>query len=179
MSRILLPPLDIRAGLRRYRHGPEVREGPHAALRGEPRNNSRADSLSGRSVFALVRSGDGRAFRVDDEPVMVPATEGDFAIYEHKGIEDPRITEIDGTYYIMYTAASGYGPRLALARTVDFVDFERCCRTSSRRRSCLRLVLRLCSIHKPVPLQGTLTPAVRARAGRTQGAPAVTAKPRR
>ena len=60
-----------------------------------------------------------------EEPVMTPAAEGEFAVYEHRGIEDPRITEIDGEYYIMYTAASGYGPRLALAKTADFNEFER------------------------------------------------------
>ena len=85
----------------------------------------RVEDLGGRSVFALARSGDGRAFTVDDEPAMVAARDGEFAKYEAKGIEDPRITPVDGTYYITYTAASGYGPRLALAKTDDFVTFER------------------------------------------------------
>ena len=56
---------------------------------------------------------------------MVPSMDGDFGIYERKGIEDPRITQIDGVYYVMYTAASGYGPHLALAKTTDFAKFER------------------------------------------------------
>ena len=85
----------------------------------------RVEDLTGRSVFALARSDDGFHFTVDDEPAMTPATDGDFAVYERKGIEDPRITPVDGTYYIMYTAASGYGPRLALAKTTDFETFER------------------------------------------------------
>jgi predicted GH43/DUF377 family glycosyl hydrolase len=85
----------------------------------------RVEDLSGRSVFALARSSDGVNFKVDAEPAMVPSMDGDFAIYERKGIEDPRITQVDGTYYIMYTAASGYGPRLAIAKTTDFEKFER------------------------------------------------------
>ena len=57
---------------------------------------------------------------------MTPCTEeGYFKEYEKKGIEDPRITEIDGVFYIMYTAASPYGSLLALAKTTDFKNFER------------------------------------------------------
>ena len=85
----------------------------------------RVEDLTGRSVFALARSDDGLDFTVDDEPVMTPAAEGEFAVYERKGIEDPRITQVDGVYYIMYTAASSLGARLALARTEDFVTFDR------------------------------------------------------
>lgn len=86
----------------------------------------RIEDLTGRSVFALARSKDGFHFEVEPEPVMVPATDDTcFAEYEKKGIEDPRITEIDGIFYIMYTAVSPYGPLLALAKTQDFKTFER------------------------------------------------------
>jgi predicted GH43/DUF377 family glycosyl hydrolase len=86
----------------------------------------RVEDLSGRSLFALARSQDGYHFDFEPEPVMVPCKEdGVFKEYEIKGIEDPRITEIDGVFYIMYTAVSPYGPLLALAKTIDFVTFER------------------------------------------------------
>ena len=85
----------------------------------------RVEDLSGRSVFALARGRDGYHFDVAEAPVMTPAVDGDFEVYERKGIEDPRITLLDGSYYIMYTAASEFGPRLALARTDDFERFER------------------------------------------------------
>ena len=85
----------------------------------------RVEDLQGHSVFALARSDDGVHFTVADEPVMTPATSGAFAAYERKGIEDPRITLLEGTYYVVYTAASQYGPRLALAKTEDFRHFER------------------------------------------------------
>ena len=96
---------------------------PIARVGGEYVLLLRVEDLEGRSVFALARSDDGYHFRVNDEPVMTPATEGEFAIYERKGIEDPRITFLEDTYYIVYTAASQYGPRLALARTDDFKAF--------------------------------------------------------
>ncbi len=85
----------------------------------------RVEDLEGKSVFALARSDDGLHFTVKDEPVMTPASEGPFAMYERKGIEDPRITFLEGIYYIVYTAASQYGPRLALAKTEDFEVFQR------------------------------------------------------
>ena len=56
---------------------------------------------------------------------MTPAQRGPFAKYETHGIEDPRITAIDGVCYVMYTAYSQYGPRIALAKTDDFRQFKR------------------------------------------------------
>lgn len=85
----------------------------------------RVEGQHGRSVFALARSEDGYRFSVDPHPALKPAKEEPFATYEACGIEDPRITYMDGTYYVMYTAYSDYGPRLALARTDDFAQFER------------------------------------------------------
>ncbi len=85
----------------------------------------RVEDLRGHSVLALACSEDGYHFTIHDEPVMVPSQEGQFAIYERKGIEDPRITKIEDTYYIIYTAVSDLGARLALAKTEDFRSFER------------------------------------------------------
>jgi predicted GH43/DUF377 family glycosyl hydrolase len=86
----------------------------------------RVEDLTGRSVFALARSNDGYKFELEPEPVMAPCKgQGCFDEYERKGIEDPRITEIDGIFYIMYTAVSPYGAMLALAKTTDFENFER------------------------------------------------------
>jgi predicted GH43/DUF377 family glycosyl hydrolase len=45
--------------------------------------------------------------------------------YEAYGIEDARITQIEGAYYLNYTAASSCGVVTALARTRDFKTFER------------------------------------------------------
>ena len=85
----------------------------------------RVEDQRGRSIFALARSEDGYRFVVEPEPAMTPADVEPFATYEACGIEDPRITPMGDTYYIMYTAYSHYGPRLALAQTDDFRTFER------------------------------------------------------
>ncbi len=85
----------------------------------------RVENLEGRSVFALARSDDGFNFRCEREPVMSPATSGPMARYEHHGVEDPRITLLDGIYYIMYTAYGDLGPCVALVTTTDFEHYER------------------------------------------------------
>ncbi len=85
----------------------------------------RIEGLQGYSFFALARSKDGFRFTVDEKPVMTPLTEGPFAQYETKGIEDPRATCIDGTWYIVYTPVGNLGPRVAIAKTTDHVNYER------------------------------------------------------
>ena len=52
------------------------------------------------------------------EPVLEPS-----AGWEEFGCEDPRITSLDGTFYVTYTAFSKRGPRIALASTKDFSHF--------------------------------------------------------
>ncbi len=85
----------------------------------------RVEGQQGYSFFSLARSQDGFHFTVDPEPVMLPAKEGPFARYETRGIEDPRLTVIDGRYYILFTAVSNWGPRIELAETTDFVHYQR------------------------------------------------------
>lgn len=85
----------------------------------------RVEDQSGRSIFAVARSEDGYRFVVEPAPVMKPSDTEPFATYEACGIEDPRITKLEDTYYIMYTAYSHFGPRLAIAKTTDFHHFER------------------------------------------------------
>lgn len=77
-----------------------------------------------RLVFAshlrTCRSADG--LRVDgwDEPRLIPELS-----WEEYGIEDPRITWLDGRYWITYVAVSRFGVATALASTTDFARFER------------------------------------------------------
>lgn len=85
----------------------------------------RIENLAGRSVFALARSSDGFHFNVEPNFVMTPSDEEPFKTYEELGIEDPRITKMDDIYYIMYTAYSQHGARLALAKTMDFKQYDR------------------------------------------------------
>lgn len=85
----------------------------------------RVEGQHGYSFFALARSTDGLHFTIDEEPVMLPARDGPFALYEKKGIEDPRVTFVENTCYVVYTAVGDCGPRIALAKTTDCVNYER------------------------------------------------------
>jgi predicted GH43/DUF377 family glycosyl hydrolase len=47
------------------------------------------------------------------------------AEYEFQGLEDPRIVEIEGTYYLSYTAFNGVNALGALATSTDLVNWEK------------------------------------------------------
>jgi predicted GH43/DUF377 family glycosyl hydrolase len=76
--------------------------------------------LTSMSHFRVARSTDGINFDVEGLPALTAATP-----YESFGVEDPRITQLDGVYWITYTAVSQYGIGTALASTTDFKTFER------------------------------------------------------
>ena len=86
----------------------------------------RVEDLRGLSHLCVARSANGFSnWRVDPEPTF-PADPENYP-EEIWGVEDPRITRIDGSddYLITYTAYSESGPLVALARTKDFKAFER------------------------------------------------------
>jgi predicted GH43/DUF377 family glycosyl hydrolase len=77
--------------------------------------------LTSMSHFRIARSKDVINFEIDKTPAMKPAN-----LYEMYGIEDPRITFIDDTYYINYSAISTIGGVTTnLASTKDFQNFQR------------------------------------------------------
>jgi predicted GH43/DUF377 family glycosyl hydrolase len=76
--------------------------------------------LTSISHLRVARSRDGERFTVDDRPSVVPA-----GPLETWGIEDPRITMIDGRYYITYSAVSEKGVAVGLMSTGDFRSFRR------------------------------------------------------
>ncbi len=76
--------------------------------------------LTSISHLRVARSSDGIRFDVEPTPALSAAT-----AYESFGVEDSRITRIDDTYWINYTAVSPYGIATALASTKDFRAFER------------------------------------------------------
>jgi predicted GH43/DUF377 family glycosyl hydrolase len=83
------------------------------------------ETLEGRYSIYQARSRDGKHFHIHEEPFMTPRTaEAPLGQYESVGIRDPRITPLDGTYYITYVAEGDHGLRLALARTDDFRTAE-------------------------------------------------------
>ena len=83
------------------------------------------EALEGNYSLYLARSNDGLRFTVDDTPLMAPLDDGAGRMYESVGIRDPRITRMDDTYYITYTANGEHGMRVGIARTTDFCSVER------------------------------------------------------
>lgn len=76
--------------------------------------------LSTISHLRLARSKDGRKFVVDPKPALFPDQP-----YEAYGLEDPRITKLGDTCYVVYKAVSPIGIMQCLASTRDFVTWQK------------------------------------------------------
>jgi len=76
--------------------------------------------LTFTSHIRVVHSPDGRSIGSTDGPFFVPQTP-----YEEFGVEDPRLTPLDGRFHFTYVAVSRHGTATALASTSDFKTFER------------------------------------------------------
>jgi len=72
------------------------------------------------SHLRLVELDEGKEIRRVSGPLFVPETP-----FEEYGVEDPRITPLDGRFQIAYVAVSRHGAATALAATDDFQSFER------------------------------------------------------
>jgi predicted GH43/DUF377 family glycosyl hydrolase len=66
------------------------------------------------SHIGLATSNDGFHFEREEEPILSPEHD-----YERYGCEDPRVTCIDGTYYLTYTGWDRTTARLCLATSTD------------------------------------------------------------
>jgi len=76
--------------------------------------------LTSISHLRLARSKDGRHFTVDPKPALCPDQP-----YEAYGLEDPRITKLGDTYYVVYKGVASTGITQCLATTKDFVNWEK------------------------------------------------------
>jgi predicted GH43/DUF377 family glycosyl hydrolase len=76
--------------------------------------------LTSISHLRLARSTNGINFEIEETAAIGPSN-----VYETFGIEDPRISRIDGVYYITYVAVCPAGVTTALASTKDFKTFHR------------------------------------------------------
>ena len=79
------------------------------------------DYLTTLSHLRLLCSNNGVDFY---EPEGYPLLHGD-GYLEQFGIEDCRVTQIDSTYYLTYTAVSANGVGVGLRTTTDWKSFER------------------------------------------------------
>jgi predicted GH43/DUF377 family glycosyl hydrolase len=76
--------------------------------------------LTTLSHLRLAWSDDGRYFTVEDEPTL--RGEGPL---ETLGVEDCRVGELDGSYWLTYAAVSPVGYGVGLISTADWKSFER------------------------------------------------------
>jgi len=76
--------------------------------------------LTSMSHIHVARSRDGKAFTFDPRPGIYPSRPE-----EAFGCEDARVAQIDGRYYVNYSAVSSQGVSTALSVTDDFRTFEK------------------------------------------------------
>jgi beta-1,2-mannobiose phosphorylase / 1,2-beta-oligomannan phosphorylase len=76
--------------------------------------------LTTLSHLRLASSADGVHFEVEPKPAL----EG-VGPLETFGVEDCRVTELDGRFHLLYTAVSSDGFGVGLARTTNWLTFER------------------------------------------------------
>lgn len=84
----------------------------------------RVEDAALRNRIWIAESEDGYRFTPHAGPVEFPHGDPEFAEYTAGMYYDPRITEIDGEFYLMHAAHSSHGCRLSLVRTGDFRRFE-------------------------------------------------------
>lgn len=84
------------------------------------REDPRQGYLTTMSHIRVARSVNGTDFVVDDKSFIFPDNHN-----EAYGCEDPRITLIDGVYYINYSSVSDLGISTSLARSTDFDQVEK------------------------------------------------------
>jgi predicted GH43/DUF377 family glycosyl hydrolase len=81
----------------------------------------RAQDARGTSRIGYAESGDAIHFARQAAPVLVPETD-----YEKDGgVEDPRLVEIDGLYYLTYTGYNKKDAQLCLAVSRDLLHWDR------------------------------------------------------
>jgi len=78
----------------------------------------RAVNHNNISSIGYCQLKDNKVVKRLKEPVLFPEYD-----YEKKGIEDPRITLLEGTYYLLYTAYDGKNALIAYATSRDLIHF--------------------------------------------------------
>ncbi len=72
----------------------------------------------------VAMSEDGIHFSVNPEPIEIPGTDEELVWEKHR--YDPRVTHLEGAFYITYCAQTmAETVRIGMARTTDFKSFER------------------------------------------------------
>ena len=82
----------------------------------------RAQDIAYRSSIGYAVSVDGLRWSRLDKPVLTFGAE-----YETRGVEDPRVTLLDGVFYMTYTGYSVHGTRASIAKSRNLIDWQRVC----------------------------------------------------
>ncbi|MDP2638849.1 MAG: pesticidal protein Cry7Aa [Candidatus Azambacteria bacterium] len=80
----------------------------------------RAVNTNDISSIGYCQLKDNKVIKRLKEPVLFPEYD-----YEKKGVEDPRITFLEGIYYLFYTAYDGKNALIAYATSRDLVHFTK------------------------------------------------------
>jgi len=80
----------------------------------------RAVNHNNISSIGYCQLKDNKVVKRLKEPVLFPEYD-----YEKKGVEDPRITLLEGTYYLFYTAYDGKNALISYATSRDLVHFAK------------------------------------------------------
>lgn len=80
----------------------------------------RAIAQNDISSIGYCQIKDRKVQKRSKNPILAPEHD-----YESHGLEDPRITFLDGVYYLLYTAFDGTNARIAYAQSSDLVHFQK------------------------------------------------------
>lgn len=128
---------DKKEIVKRYEHNPilTAEDMPFACsgvynsgvirLDGEYLMLCRVESIDISNYFFVATSQEGYHFKVHERPIDLPDDE-EFREYTAEMIYDPRITPLEGAYYICFAAHSRHGVRIGMMKTEDFVKYEWC-----------------------------------------------------
>jgi len=83
----------------------------------------RMESIDFDNYFFIADSDDGYKFKLRESPIELPDDE-EFKKYTNEMIYDPRITYLEGSYYICFAAHSANGVRIGILKTQDFEKFQ-------------------------------------------------------
>jgi predicted GH43/DUF377 family glycosyl hydrolase len=82
----------------------------------------RAQGVHHKSSIGYAVSIDGYDWSRLDKPVLAFGGE-----YETRGVEDPRVVEIDGVFYMTYTGYSTHGTRASIAKSSNLIHWQHLC----------------------------------------------------
>jgi predicted GH43/DUF377 family glycosyl hydrolase len=80
----------------------------------------RAIRCENYSRLGYLKLKSGKEIEKYEYPIITPTED-----YEKQGVEDPRITKIENTYFLTYTAYDGKNARIAVAESENMINFRK------------------------------------------------------